>query len=159
MISEAALWASLPIPAVLVDRNDIIIDVNGVAEMFLNASAKSISGTPVWDRIAVDAPLEDAFARARTQNSSLFVNNVDVGTGNAPPMHCNLQIAPIQGSEGDMLFLFEPQELASRVSISESVKNAAKSAIGMAEMLAHEIKNSAGGHHRCGAAFVDEPQA
>ena len=145
MISDSTLWASLPIPAVLVDKDDCIQDINGVAEVFLNASAKSAIGSPVWDRIAVDAPLEAAFARAREHQSSLFVNDVDIGTGNAPPMQCNLQIAPVQGSDGSMLFLFEPQELASRISISESVKNAAKSAIGMAEMLAHEIKNPLAG--------------
>ena len=43
MISEAALWASLPTPAVLVDRNDMIIDVNGVAEMMKTPAALSSS--------------------------------------------------------------------------------------------------------------------
>lgn len=145
MMSEAALWASLPIPAVLVDENDLILDINGVAEVFMNVSAKSAKGAPIWDRLAVDAPLEQAFSRARAQNSSLFVNDADIGTGHAPPMQCNLQIAPVAGSEGHMLFLFEPRELAGRVSISDNVKSAAKSAIGMAEMLAHEIKNPLAG--------------
>lgn len=145
MIEETALWASLPIPAVLVDGNDQITDLNAVAENFLNASAKSLLGSPVWDRIAVDAPLEEAFDRARNQGTPLFVNDVDVGTGDAPPMQCNVQIAPLVGSDGDMIFLISPRELASRVTKSESVKNAAKSAIGMAEMLAHEIKNPLAG--------------
>lgn len=145
MISDAALWASLPVPALLVDKDDRIADINGVAEVFLNASAKSLRGVPVWDRIAVDAPLEQAFERTRRHGSSLFVNDVDVSTGNAPPVHCNLQIAAVQGADGDMLFMLEPRELASRVSKSESVKSAAKSAIGMAEMLAHEIKNPLAG--------------
>ncbi|SHG24771.1 two-component system sensor histidine kinase NtrB [Cognatishimia maritima] len=145
MIENAALWSSLPVPAIQVDANDAIVDINGVAEVFLNASAKSLRGVPVWDKIAVDAPLEEAFDRARRTGTPLFVNDVDVGTGNAPPMQCNVQIAEIVDSEGEMIILISPRELASRVSNSVTVKSAAKSAIGMAEMLAHEIKNPLAG--------------
>ena len=145
MIDNVALWSSLPVPAVLVDANDNILDINGVAESFLNASAKSLRGVPVWDRIAVDAPLEDAFNRARSLGTPLFVNDVDVGTGNAPPLQCNVQVSQLADGNGEMIILISPRELASRAGKSDSVKSAAKSAIGMAEMLAHEIKNPLAG--------------
>jgi len=145
MIDNSSLWSSLPVPAILVNEKDEILDLNGVAENFLNASSKSVRGTPVWDRIAVDAPLEEAFSRARNQGTPLFVNDVDVGTGNAPPMQCNVQVAQVADGAGQMIILISPRELASRVSNSDSVKSAAKSAIGMAEMLAHEIKNPLAG--------------
>ena len=93
----------------------------------------------------MDAPLEEAFARARAAGTPLFVNDVDVGTGDRPPLQCNLQISPLLGHPGKMLFLVAPRELASRMTQSHSVKSAAKSAIGMAEMLAHEIKNPLAG--------------
>jgi len=145
MSVDLNIWSSLPIPGVLIDQNDCIADINSAAEGFLNASAKSIVGDPVWDRIMVDAPLEEAFERARASNSPLFVNDVDVGTGSRAPLHCNLQIAPLQGGSGQMIFLISPRELAGRMTQSNSVKSAAKSAIGMAEMLAHEIKNPLAG--------------
>ena len=59
MIETTDLWASLPIPAILIDAGDTIQDLNGAAEGFLNASLKAIKGTPVWDILAVDAPLEE----------------------------------------------------------------------------------------------------
>ena len=83
---ERALWASLPVPAVLVGADDCILDISAAAEGFLNASAKAVTGTPVWDMIAVDAPLEEAFARARNTQSTLFVNDVDVGSGQRAPL-------------------------------------------------------------------------
>lgn len=144
-MDDCAIWSSLPVPGVLVDPDDNIADINPAAEGFLNASAKSIKGQPVWDRIMIDAPMEEAFVRARQSNTPLFVNDVDVGTGERAPLHCNLQIAPMQGMEGHMLFLISPRELAGRMTQSNSVKSAAKSAIGMAEMLAHEIKNPLAG--------------
>ena len=142
---ERALWASLPVPAVLVARDDTIADINAAAEGFLNASAKAVTGAPVWDIIAVDAPLEEAFARARATETTLFVNAVDVGSGQRAPLQSQLQIAPLAGSDGVMILMISPRELAGRLTQNNSVKSSAKSAIGMAEMLAHEIKNPLAG--------------
>jgi two-component system nitrogen regulation sensor histidine kinase GlnL len=93
----------------------------------------------------VDAPLEEAYARARTQQSSLFVNDVDVGSGERAPLQCNIQFAYLQGSVDRMLMMISPREIASRMNQNVSSAKAAKSAIGMAEMLAHEIKNPLAG--------------
>lgn len=145
MTNIDALWTALPVPVLLIDENDHITNVNPAAEAFLNASAKSLSEGPIWDRLAIDAPLEEAFARCRRDQSSLYVNDVDVGGGQRPPMQCNIQIAPLDRADGSMLFLIQPREFSGRLGNSRSVHSAAKSAIGMAEMLAHEIKNPLAG--------------
>lgn len=142
---EDALWTSLPVPALMLDADDRITRINPAAEGFLMSSARAVIGQPVWDRLAVDAPLEDALHRARAHDAPLFVNDADVGTGDRAPMQCNLQIAPLAGAPGTMLLLISPRELAGRVTQNHSVKSAARSAIGMAEMLAHEIKNPLAG--------------
>ena len=99
----------------------------------------------VFDVLAVDAPIEEAFGRARKDNSVLIVNDVDVGTGDRAPLQCTLQIAPLIGSPGKFLFLLSTREFAGRITQGQTVKSAAKSAIGMAQMLAHEIKNPLAG--------------
>jgi len=139
------LWLSLPIPAFLIDPGDVIAEVNPAAESFLNASARSVRGAPVFDTLAIDSPIDDAFRRVRQDQSSLFMNNVDVGTGNTTPVRSNVQIAPMTGMPGFVLVLMEPRGLADRLGRSFSVKSSANSAIGMAEMLAHEIKNPLAG--------------
>ncbi|WP_299924647.1 ATP-binding protein [uncultured Pelagimonas sp.] len=139
------IWSSLPVPALLIDPDENIGGVNPAAEGFMNSSAKSLIGQPIWDRIHVDAPLEESLIRARDHGTALFVNDVDVGTGNRAPLVCNLQIAPLQGQQNWMIMLISPRELAGRMTQNHSVKSAAKSAIGMAEMLAHEIKNPLAG--------------
>ncbi len=145
MTGDTALWASLPVPALLLDTSDNILDSNPAAEAFLNLSAKSIKGKPLWDKVMIDAPLEQAFARARENRAPLFVNDVDVGSGERPPMQCNIQFAPHQGVAGMMIMMISPREIASRMTQSHNTGKAAKSAIGMAEMLAHEIKNPLAG--------------
>ncbi|MDF1726983.1 MAG: ATP-binding protein [Sulfitobacter sp.] len=145
MISDSSIWASLPIPAILVTPEDTIADINPAAEGFFNASARSLVGTPVWDAVAVDYPIDPAFARARENETALFVNDVDVGSGQRAPQKSALEIAPLAGRPGFMLMMISPRELSGRMTQNHSVKSAAKSAIGMAEMLAHEIKNPLAG--------------
>lgn len=145
MIRDTTIWMSLPVATVLIDEADFIADMNPAAEGFFNASAKQLVGSPIWDKLAVDAPIEKALARARANSSPLFVNDVDVGTGDRAPLQCSLQIAPLIHHPGTMVLMINPRELAGRISQSHGVKSAAKSAIGMAEMLAHEIKNPLAG--------------
>lgn len=145
MNSDRSIWASLPVPALIIGPTDLIVDLNSAAEGFLNLSARSVKDTPVWDQIAINDPLEIAFERARSTGTPLFVNDVDVGSGSRAPMQSDLQIAPLVGHPGYMILMISPRELAGRMTQSHSVKSAAKSAIGMAEMLAHEIKNPLAG--------------
>lgn len=145
MIVDTALWSSLPVPALLLDRDDLIVSSNPAAESFLNMSAKSLTGQKLWEKVMIDAPLEGPFQRARENRTSLFVNDVDVGSGERAPMLCNLQFSPLQGSDNAMIVMISPREIASRINQNHSSGKAAKSAIGMAEMLAHEIKNPLAG--------------
>ena len=140
-----AIWASMPVPAFLLDPGDVISEVNPAAELFLNASARSLRGAPVFDKLMIDAPLDDAFRRVRADQASLSISNVDVGSGTTKPQQCNVQIAPMIAMPGFVLILMEPRQLADRLCRAHSVKAAAKSAIGMSEMLAHEIKNPLAG--------------
>jgi two-component system nitrogen regulation sensor histidine kinase GlnL len=139
------VWASLPIPALLVGPDGRIAEVNPAGELFLNASSRSLMGQPVLDRLSIDAPMDEAFDRARANQSPLFINDVDVTTGERPPVQCNVQVAPMHDNPDVVLLLISPRDLADRLGRAMQVKSAAKSAIGMAEMLAHEIKNPLAG--------------
>jgi len=139
------IWASLPIPAFLIGPDGRILEVNPAGETFLNAGLRSLKGVPAFDRLHIDAPMDEAMARARANQAALFVNDVFVTTGERPPVQCNLQIAPMQDNPGIVMLLITPREIADRLGRAAQVKSAAKSAIGMAEMLAHEIKNPLAG--------------
>ncbi|PPB81267.1 two-component system nitrogen regulation sensor histidine kinase GlnL [Albidovulum inexpectatum] len=143
--SAETLWASLPVAAVIVDESDRVVELNPAAEEFLNLSRKAICGQNVFEKLTIDAPLKEVLTRVRTQRSSLFVNQVDVGTCDRAPVICNLQAAPLQGQDGHIILMIEPQELAGRLGRGRGVRSTARSAIGMAEMLAHEIKNPLAG--------------
>lgn len=139
------IWASLPIPAVLIDDQGEMIEVNPAAELFLNASSRSLKGQRVDARVRVDADMDEAVTRARANQSALFINDVDVSVGDRAPVQCTVQIAPMADNPDVVMLLFSPREIADRLNRAGAAKTAAKSAIGMAEMLAHEIKNPLAG--------------
>ena len=143
--TSSNLWQSLPVPALIFDAENRIVAANPAAENFLNASFRQVHGAPVFDILAIDAPVDEQADRARRDETPLFMNNVDVGTGSAAPVSCNIQIGPVQDRVGHLLMLMQPQVLADRLGRAMPVKSAARSAIGMAEMLAHEIKNPLAG--------------
>jgi two-component system nitrogen regulation sensor histidine kinase GlnL len=139
------VWASLPLPAILIAEDGRIAEANPAAEAFLNASVRMLKGQPAWDRLHIDAPMEEALARARENRAALVVNDVDVTTGERPPVTCALHLAPMHDNPGVVMMLIAPRDIAERMERASQVKTAAKSAIGMAEMLAHEIKNPLAG--------------
>ncbi|WP_395540039.1 nitrogen regulation protein NR(II) [Neotabrizicola sp. sgz301269] len=139
------IWASLPLPSLLVDETGLILEANPAAEAFLNTSAKALLGQPVFDRLSIDAPMEEALSRARANQSALNINDVDVTTGERAPVQCTIHVAPMHDNPGVILLILSPREIADRLGRSLGAKSAARSAIGMAEMLAHEIKNPLAG--------------
>ncbi|WP_376873088.1 nitrogen regulation protein NR(II) [Albirhodobacter sp. R86504] len=140
-----ALWSSLPMPAILIDGEDRMVEINPAAESYLNLSAKSLRGHSILERLAISAPLEDVFERVRTSRADVYVSEVDLTTGERAPVMCSLQAAPVGDDPHALLITFIPRERGSVLNRAGSVKSAARSAIGMAEMLAHEIKNPLAG--------------
>ena len=140
-----AIWASLPMPALLIDGQDRILAANPAAETFLNISSRALRGMKLADRLTVDIALPDSLARARINRADVNINDVTVTTLDRVAQHCLIQIAPVQDDAAQLLMLISPRVMAERIGRARNATSAAKSAIGMAEMLAHEIKNPLAG--------------
>jgi two-component system nitrogen regulation sensor histidine kinase GlnL len=144
------IFASLPMPAVLIDREDRIAEVNSAAETFLNASAKMLIGQRLVEKLRVDFDLGQSLARARANQADVNINEAEV-FAERQSVQALIQIAPVHGAGGDahdtgvLLLMISPRVMADRIGRARNASSAAKSAIGMAEMLAHEIKNPLAG--------------
>ncbi|MEX0312029.1 MAG: PAS domain-containing sensor histidine kinase, partial [Tateyamaria sp.] len=100
MTGAGDLWASLPVPVIIIGARDEIVDINSAAEGFFNSSVKTMKGLPLWDELAVDAPLGNSLFRARKEGTPLFCNDVDVGHGGAGPPPKGFPIAPVVRATG-----------------------------------------------------------
>ncbi|MEE9388413.1 MAG: ATP-binding protein [Paracoccaceae bacterium] len=144
-LDNAALWQSLPVPSFTIDSSGVITDLNPVAEVFMNLSARKLIGRGVFEALVIDTPLDEVMGRVRADHSAVFVTNVNVSGDKILPQQCNIQIAAIIGSQGDILMMVIPSKIAVGLGQSIAAKTTARSAIGMSEMLAHEIKNPLAG--------------
>jgi two-component system nitrogen regulation sensor histidine kinase GlnL len=135
------LWNALPMPGFLIDGDNRILAVNSAGEGFVVASSKSLTGKRCIDKITTGAALEQMFARVRTSNSPLSINDVKAGPTNQTGVRCNIQITPVSVNQPLLLLLISPRDGRKQIKRAGS----AKSVIGMAEMLAHEIKNPLAG--------------
>lgn len=141
----AAIWASLPTPTLIVDGNDLIRDANPAAEAFLNASHKALLGQPVQERVLAEAPLDDILARLRAGHRAMFIHNTRIHRADGTEIACDIRAAALEGHPGLVPVIIAPHELLGHLERGQALGASSKSAIGMAEMLAHEIKNPLAG--------------
>ncbi|MEM7711668.1 MAG: histidine kinase dimerization/phospho-acceptor domain-containing protein, partial [Pseudomonadota bacterium] len=141
-MTDPAIWQSLPIPLVLLDSDDRIQAVNGRAEGFLNRSVKALTGAAIADIVTLETGLPEATARVRRTDAPLTLHSTTLKVGPAPAIRCEAHLSP---HEDGVLLAISPKDIAGRVDRTNAPRDAARSAIGMAEMLAHEIKNPLAG--------------
>ena len=139
----AAIWAALPIPALVIDAADRIAHANPEAETFLNRSARQLGGMALRDALHVDVDVASAMRRARRTGAPVLVADVEITRRMQNGNRGDVQVAPLNPREraGHLVLVITPREMASRAGAVAG----GRSAIGMAEMLAHEIKNPLAG--------------
>lgn len=146
--ATGTIWAALPLPALMIGlQGDVesIIDCNPAAEQFLSLSRRSVLERPLSRIIQIDAPIETALARCRENRAPVFINDVPVSLGERAAGHCAIHLA-LMGDRRDLvLMLLTPRDIAGKLGKADGIRHAARSAIGMSQMLAHEIKNPLAG--------------
>lgn len=146
--ATGTIWAALPAPAFMigpVDGVECVADCNPAAEQFLSLSRRAVLNCPLARLLSLDAEIDHALERCRTNRAAVFINDTHVTIGMRKPALCSIQLA-LMGDRRDLvLMLITPREIAGKLGQVDGIRNAARSAIGMSQMLAHEIKNPLAG--------------
>lgn len=145
MIAPADIWANLPHAALTLTADRRIEAANPAAETFFNASSRTLQGRVLTKWLQSIAGLDRALDAVLDGASSLALNDVTVTPGAGDGLQCNLHVSAMSGTPPRALILIEPRGIAGRIDRALHARAAAKSAIGMADMLAHEIKNPLAG--------------
>lgn len=147
-------WAALPLPAVIIDAEGRIAAMNDLAEPFLNMSARwvigqRIEGAQVQKRLRIVPPPGPLLDRVRMGHDAITRTGVRFEIGDRAGGHdtrvATVHAGPVPNPEGAVMVLIAPTDGTDRLGKGFAVRQAARSAIGMAEMLAHEIKNPLAG--------------
>ncbi|MDO5704235.1 MAG: ATP-binding protein [Paracoccus sp. (in: a-proteobacteria)] len=142
-------WEALPLPALIADPAGQVRAVNEAAEIWLNLSRRSLIGRPIDDagmagRLRIDPALSPFIARTFGMDEPHIQPHVRFDIGDRAGRH-QTRMATIHAARAargtGVTLLIVPDPDADQYK----VRTAARSAIGMAEMLAHEIKNPLAG--------------
>ena len=139
------LWTLSPIPGLVIGLNDRILDVNVAAEHFLGVSSKMVLGNNVWNFLRGEDQLPSGINRVRAIGWPIVITDISAHGRNTEPRPCAAHLCPLGGDEHNILVLIIPHVTLENSRNEASPAAAAHSAIGMAEMLAHEIKNPLAG--------------
>lgn len=146
-------WDILPLPALILDGCGRVAAMNEAAEFWLNLSrnstlGKALEGDEIATRLRIDPALGPMIARVKATDETGYHPLVTFEIGDRAGGHLTRRAAVHLGrgaeAGGAVSLLIVPQEVDG-IQQSRSVRSAARSAIGMAEMLAHEIKNPLAG--------------
>nr|WP_245155614.1 ATP-binding protein [Paracoccus ravus] len=141
-------------PAVIFDRQGRIAGMNDLAESFLNISRRSAMGHAIEEpemlkRLRIVPPISEILERVREGHDALNRSGVRFEIGDGLGGHADriatVHAGPVPSPEGGVVILIATGESSGRLGQGRAVRSAARSAIGMAEMLAHEIKNPLAG--------------
>lgn len=142
-------WDGLPLPALILDAQGRIAALNDAAEVWLNLSRRSaltkpLEGDELAPRLRILPGLSPLFQRVGLTGEALYQPQVrfEIGdrAGSHQPRYGTVHATRAADGAGMSLMIVPETETGQR-----PVRSAARSAIGMAEMLAHEIKNPLAG--------------
>lgn len=147
-------WSALPLPALVLDAQGRIAAMNDQAEMFLNISCRSslglaLEGPEMAARLRIVPTLGSILSHMREGQDGLNRDGVRFEIGDRSGGHTgrlgDVHAAPATSPAGGTVILITPHEALARLGPGQAAGRAARQAIGMAEMLAHEIKNPLAG--------------
>lgn len=146
---------ALPLPGVMIDADGRLVGLNDAAEAWLNLSRRIALGHRMEDaairsRLRITPSLSPLFNRVRAGQAAVGRPGVrfDLGdrTGGHKPRLGDIHLGPApDGLPGGVIMLITPTEAAEGMEPGHAARRAARQAVGMAEMLAHEIKNPLAG--------------
>ena len=144
-LTEAQIFAILPNPVFVLDRDDRFIYLNQAAEIFFQSSQMMLLETSLASLIPADSNFLSMVSRARAQVTSVGDQGVEFAGPKVGFKLINVQITPFGDAEPRLLVCIQERALAERLRGQALFRGAARSIAAMAALLAHEVKNPLAG--------------
>jgi two-component system, NtrC family, nitrogen regulation sensor histidine kinase GlnL len=139
------ILATLPTPVVVVDAGDRIAYANMAAESLFNTSQAALRERG-WDSLLPpDSAFRALLGEARALHGNYAAYDLELALIGAPRVRADVLISPVGEASGWLSLGFQTRAVASLVDRQLVHQGAARSAVAVAAMLAHEIKNPLSG--------------
>lgn len=151
------LLSSLPHPILVLAEDDRILYANAAAETFFSQSLAMMRRQTLAELIAFSSPLSALVAQVRRSGQTVNEYGVDMELPRNNNAHKLVDVfgGPLNDQPGLILLMLQQRSMAQMIERQLTHRASARSVSGMAEVLAHEIKNPLSGIR--GAAQLLEP--
>lgn len=157
MLDALAMLNALPVPAILLDGDNRFRYANQAAELFLGVSLLQLGQLTLGAFVPSDHPIFAMLDQVRAEG--LTISDHDL-TLESPRLHksgITVQAGPLMEEPGSIVLTLQDSSAARALDRQMLFRGAARSVVGMAAMLAHEVKNPLSGIR--GAAQLLEANA
>ncbi len=140
-----SIWNALPAPILLLRPNNSVALANSAAEAFLNHSQSSLMERGWEELFAHDSPVCGLVAEARSRGNGIAAYDLPVEFVGGRRLRADVLVGTLADRAGWLTLSFQPRAVSALVDQQLGQQGAARSASGVAAMLAHEIKNPLSG--------------
>lgn len=148
---------AMPHPVITVSDDLRAEFVNDAAEQFFDASRAVLMRHPLTEFVSFGSPLLALIAQVMDHTSSVNEYGVLLASPRFGERSVDIQVSPIIDCPGRVLVILQERTMAHKMDRQLTHRGAARSVVGMAAVLAHEIKNPLSGIR--GAAQLLEQSA
>ena len=139
------IWNALPAPMLLLSPDGRVAIANVACETFLNISQAQLIERG-WEILFPDhSPLHSVVGEARSARQDIAAYDMLIEFQGGRRVRTDVLLGILPDAEGWLALSFHPRAVTSMVDRQIGHQGAARSAVGVAAMLAHEIKNPLSG--------------
>jgi two-component system nitrogen regulation sensor histidine kinase GlnL len=140
-----AILSALPMACALVNAENRFVFANLAAEQFFGMSISQLRHMGLRDLVPGDSPLFALIEQVRGGEVVVSDHDLTFDTPRLQRRGITVQGAPASDDPGFVLLTFQDESAAKTLDRQLNFRSAARSVSGMAEMLAHEVKNPLSG--------------
>ena len=145
-VPAQAVLQALPQPILVLDEERRILFANYAAEAFFATSLSVLARQALDDLVAFGSPLVSLVGTAGRRRAPIMEYRVRIGSSRfGDERVADVFASPVSDEDGRVVMLIQERTTADKIDRQMVSRGAARSATGLAAMLAHEIKNPLSG--------------
>jgi two-component system nitrogen regulation sensor histidine kinase GlnL len=132
-------------PVIVMDASNRVVSANASAESLFDISEASLRGQPLDAFLPGDCPVFDLIAQCRSTGGTVSSFDLSIDSPRTGAQLINCEVAPLTDRPEYLVLSLMLRSIARKLDRQLIHRSAARSVTGMAEMLAHEVKNPLSG--------------
>ncbi|WP_406858144.1 ATP-binding protein [Alsobacter sp. KACC 23698] len=141
-----AILNVLPLPVLLVDDDNQVVEANAAAEFFFDMSRVMLCRHRLADLLPFGSPILSLVDEARRRSGSMNEYRVDIGNPRIGSERIvDVFVAAAGEADPQVVLMLQERTLAEKIDRQLTHRGAARSISALGSMLAHEIKNPLSG--------------